>query len=149
MNQKNKSECKGKNWLTHAARSCSCSDPGHSQPWWSQSGSRAAPKDIQRSFSVESPQTVSAKRKTVSDLLMVRILNQLLSVFQFSYEIVLRGNIKQISTSKELYPISPLPKQMICFLSYFTTFETVPNTEFPYFPNIPSFHCSYNLRGER
>lgn len=34
--------------LTHAARSCSCSDPGHSQPWWSQSGSRAAPKDIYR-----------------------------------------------------------------------------------------------------
>lgn len=84
---------------------------------------------------LRAPQTVSAERKTVSDLLMVRILNQLLSVFQFSYEIVLRGNIKQISTSKELYPINPLQKQMICFLSYFTTFETVPNTEFQYFSN--------------
>lgn len=121
--------------LTHAARSCSCSDPGHSQPWWSQSGLTAAPKDIWRSFSVESPQTVSEERKTVSDLLMVRILNQLLSVFQFSYEIVLRGNIKQIRTSEELHPISPLQEQMICFLSYFTTFEAVPNTEFQYFPN--------------
>lgn len=104
--------------LTHAARSCSCSDPGHSQPWWSQSGSTAAPKDIWRSFSVESPQTVSEERKTVSDLLMVRILNQLLSVFQFSYEIVLRGNIKQIRTSKELHPISPLQKQMIYSSKY-------------------------------
>lgn len=79
---------------------------------------------------------MSVERKSVSDLLMVRILNQLLSVFQFSYEIVLRGNIKQISTtSKELYPVSPLQKQMIYFLSYFTTFETVPNTVFQYFPN--------------
>lgn len=52
---------------------------------------------------------MSAERKTVSDLLMVRILNQLLSVFQISNEIVLRGNRKQISTtSKELYPINPL-----------------------------------------
>lgn len=80
------------------------------------------------------------QKEKPSDLLMVSILNQLLSVLQFSYEIVLRGNIKQISTSKELkYPINPLQKQMICFLSYFTTLETVPNTVSIFSKSFPPF----------
>lgn len=44
------------NRLTRATRSCSCSGPAHSQPWWSRSGSGAAPNDIYRHhLSVGSP----------------------------------------------------------------------------------------------
>lgn len=94
--------------LTRAARSCSCSGPAHSQPWWSRSGSGAAPNDMYRHHLVwRAPQKMSAERKTVSDLLVVRVLNQLLGVFQFSYEVVLRRNMKRQNFKSVVPHISP------------------------------------------
>lgn len=67
------------------------------------------------------PQKMSAERKTVSDLLVVRVLNQLLGVFQFSYEVVLRRNMKRqnfksvvphISTA-ETDTLSPFPLRFL------------------------------------
>lgn len=106
------------NRLTRAVRSCSCSYPAHSPPSSSQSGSGAAPiregsyrhndhlLEIQscslklknsNSPPEKNPHKLGESQQTIPHLLMVRLLNQLLGVIQFSYQSILRRDGKKLT----------------------------------------------------